>query len=131
MIEMSKIMVVDDDVGVLKTVSMMLEKEGHEVMVSDSGEMCLDVLKDEKPDMILMDIMMPEMDGWEVVKEIKKDEANRDIIIAIMTIRSEPGDKLKSLEVNADWHITKPATRNKVVQTVEWLFKKRDIKESL
>jgi CheY-like chemotaxis protein len=122
---MSKIMVVDDDVGVLKIMTDILEKRGHETLVADSGEMCIDVLKTEKPDLILMDVMMPEMDGWEVVRKVRRDKSNKDIIISMLTVKAEPEDKLKSMEVRADWHIAKPVTKDKLVETVEWLLTKQ------
>jgi CheY-like chemotaxis protein len=119
-------MVVDDEVKILDIVREMLEKEGYEVIVADSGEMCLEILKDEKPDLILMDVMMPDMDGWETVERIKKDEANRDIIISMLTVKAREIDKAKSLdEVGADWHIPKPVTKEKLLETVHWLLTKK------
>ena len=129
---MGKVMVVDDDIGILKMVSAILEKEGYESIVANSGRECLEILENEKPDLIFMDVMMPDMDGWETVREIKKDNANKDIIIAILTVKSEPEDKLKSIgDIKADWHLTKPITRDGIIQTVEWLFKKRKLEKSV
>jgi two-component system alkaline phosphatase synthesis response regulator PhoP len=122
---MSKIMVVDDDLKILGVLREILQRGGYEVMVADSGEKCLEILKNEKPDLILMDVMMPQMDGWEVVKEIKKDRSNKDIIISMLTIRSEDEDRAKSLlEVSADWHIAKPVKRERLLETVHWLLTK-------
>ena len=120
---MSKILLVDDEKTILQTVGIMLEKEGYEVMEADSGKQCLEILENEKPDMILMDVMMPEMDGWEAAREIKKDKANEEIIISMLTIKSKDEDKIKSLDdASADWHISKPVRRDKLVQTVNWLL---------
>ena len=122
---MSKIMIVDDEEKIRHVVRKTLEDKGHKIMEADSGKQCLEILKNEKPDMILMDILMPEMDGWDVVQEIKKDKANKDIIISMLTTKSEDVDKVKSLsEVDADWYITKPVTKDKLVQTVGWLLKR-------
>ena len=129
---MRKIMVVDDDAGVLKIVSSILEKEGYESIVANSGRECLEILENEKPELIFMDVMMPDMDGWETVKKIKNDESNKDIIIAMLTVKSEPGDKLKSIgEVKADWHLIKPVSRDEIIQTAEWLLKKRELEKSV
>ena len=123
---MSKIMVVDDNKIILQTIGPMLEKEGYEVIIADSGDMCLEILKDEKPDLILMDVMMPLMDGWETVEEIRKDEANRDIIISMLTVKARERDKAKSLdEAGADWHIAKPIAKEKLLETVHWLLTKK------
>lgn len=121
---MSKIIVVDDNVETLGIVRKMLQKEGYEVIIADSGEMCLEILKDEKPDLILMDIMMPYVDGWETVKKIKEDEANKDIRISMLTVKSTSDDMIKSLEdVGADWHLTKPIDRTKVLEAIDFLLK--------
>ena len=119
-----KIIVVDDEEKIRYIFRKILESQGHEVMEADSGKQCLEILKNKKPDLILMDVMMPEMDGWEAVKEIKKDRANKDIIISMLTVRSEDGDIMKILDEAHAWYITKPVTKDKLVQTVEWLLKR-------
>jgi CheY-like chemotaxis protein len=122
---MTKIMIVDDEEKIRYIVRKMLEGEGYEVLEAEGGKQCLEILKDEKPDLILMDVMMPEMDGWEAALEVKKDEANKGIIISMLTVKSEDEDKIKSLdEASADWHIAKPIKRDKLIQTVGWLLTK-------
>ena len=117
---MSKILVVDDNLKILQIVRSMLETEGYEVITADSGKMCLEILKDEKPDRILMDVMMPEMDGWETIKKIKEDETNKDIRISMLTVMSDEKDKLKSLTTaSADWHIVKPVSKEKLLENVQ------------
>lgn len=120
---MSKIMIVDDDRRVRFVLANMLEKRGHEIIEANSGKTCLKILKDEKPDLILMDIMMPGMDGWDVVKEIKKDKSNEGIPISMLSVKFEDKDKTKSLaEAGADWHIVKPVSRDKLLKTIDWLL---------
>ena len=122
---MTKIMIVDDEEKIRYIVRKMLEAEGYEVTEADGGKKCLEALKDEKPDLILMDVMMPEMDGWETAKAVKSDDANKDIIISMLTVKSEDEDKIKSLDdASADWHIAKPIKRDKLLQTVSWLLTK-------
>ena len=121
---MSKIMTVDDEEKIRYVVRRILEDKGHEIMEADSGKQCLEILKNEKPDMILMDILMPEMDGWDVVQEIKKDKANKDIIISMLTVKSEDEDRIKSLGEARAWHIAKPVTKDRLLQTVDWLLKR-------
>ncbi len=123
---MSKIMVVEDDRKARFVIGELLEKEGYEVIEADSGKRCLEILKNEKPDLILMDVMMTEMDGWDVVKEIKKDRSNDGIVISMLTVKSQEGDKVKSLsEAEADWHISKPVRKEKLLKTVDWLLSSR------
>jgi two-component system alkaline phosphatase synthesis response regulator PhoP len=121
---MSKIMVVEDDRKARFVIGELLEKEGYEVIEADSGKRCLEILKNEKPDLILMDVMMTEMDGWDVVKEIKKDRSNDGIVISMLTVKSQEGDKVKSLS-EADWHISKPVRKEKLLKTVDWLLSSR------
>ncbi len=120
---MVKIMTVDDEEKIRHIVRKMLESQGHEIMEAESGKQCLEILENEKPDLILMDILMPEMDGWDVVKEIKKDKANKDILISMLTVTSLDEDRVKILvNSGADWHIEKPVTKDKLVRTVNWLL---------
>lgn len=122
---MAKILIVDDEEKIRYIVRRMLEGEGYEVLEAEGGKECLEILKSEKPDLILMDVMMPEMDGWEAALEVKKDESNKGIIISMLTVKSEDEDKIKSLdEASADWHIAKPVKRDKLLQTVGWLLTK-------
>jgi CheY-like chemotaxis protein len=124
-VKMTKIMIVDDEEKIRYIVRKMLEGEGYEVLEAEGGQECLDILGTDKPDLILMDVMMPEMDGWEAALAVKKDEANKDIIISMLTVKSEDEDKIKSLdEASADWHIAKPIKRDKLLQTVSWLLTK-------
>lgn len=121
---MSKILLVDDDVKILGVFKEILERAGYEVIVADSGKMCLEILETEKPDLIFMDAMMPDMDGWETVKEIRKNESNKGIKISMLTVKSEDADRAKSLiAANADWHVAKPISREKLLETVDWLLK--------
>ncbi|MBU2559922.1 response regulator [archaeon] len=121
---MAKIMVVDDNERILEVLSKVLERKGYEVMVANSGEKCLEMLKSEKPDLILMDVMMPEMNGWKVVEKIKADPSNKGIIISMLTVKSMTSDKDKSLiDVGADYHISKPIDNDELLSTISHLLK--------
>ncbi len=122
---MKKIMVVDDDPGILKLVRIILEKEeGYEVVEVESGEECLKRLKKEKPDLILLDVMMRGKDGWEICRKIKADEKHRDIPVAMLTVRASEEDMNKSLECGADTHINKPFDVEDLLDQVERLLGK-------
>lgn len=116
-------MLVDDEEGVLYLISTILKKAGHEVVTASSGEECLEILKTEKPDLILLDVMMPGMDGHDTCKVIKTSEEYRPIPVAMLTVKSEDEDRLRSLEdCTADWHIAKPVEKEKLVELVNWLL---------
>lgn len=116
-------MVVDDEPDIRYLLRKMLEKEGYEVTEARDGRECLEKLKKERPDLILLDIMMPGMFGWEVSKRIKEDEMTKSIPVAMLTVRTSEEDKVKSLEESlADWHISKPMDREKLMETIKWLL---------
>lgn len=118
-----KIMVVDDEPDIRYLLREMLEREGYEVIEAGDGRECLEKLKKERPDLILLDVMLPGMLGWEVSRRIKEEEATRSIPVAMLTVRTAEEDKVKSLEESlADWHISKPMDRKKLIETVKWLL---------
>ena len=124
---MSKILIVDDNDMILKVVSRTLEGEGYEAITAESGKKALEILKREKPDMILMDVMMPEMDGWETIEKIKADTSNKGILVAMLTVKSSERDKDKSMgELGVDWHFSKPISNKELLRTIGMLLKMRE-----
>ncbi len=120
---MKKILVIDDEPDIVFLIKLILEKEGYKVIEANSGSEGLELAKKEKPDLILLDVMMPDMLGWEVSKKIKADKELSKIPVAMLTVKSAAEDKLKSLEeARADWHIAKPIDREKLLSTVAWLL---------
>ena len=116
---MARIMVVDDEEGIRTTIGGILQTEGYHVIFADSGATCLEILETEKPDLILMDIMMPEMNGWETVRKIKEDASNKDIKISMLPIKSMKMDVEKSLvDADADYHMSKPVSKDELLKTV-------------
>src|SRR3990172_10387272 len=103
-----KILLVDDEVDLVETVRFSLEGEGYQVLVSFNGEDALNKARTEKPDLILLDIMLPKLDGYKVCRLLKFDERYRNIPIIMLTARAQEKDKIISLETGADEYITKP-----------------------
>lgn len=123
---MSKIMIVDDNDKILSVMSMTLKEGGYESITAQSGKECLKLLESVKPDMILMDVMMPEMDGWEAIEKIKADESNKDILLAMLTVKSSEIDKDKSMgDLGVDWHFSKPTSNDELLRTIAMLLKMR------
>jgi CheY-like chemotaxis protein len=117
-----KIMVVDDEPDIVYVVRSILEKAGYEVVGANSGEEALDRLMEENPDLVLLDVMMPGIDGWETCRRIK--EKSKHILVAMLTVMAGVADKEKSFRFSgADAHITKPIIEEKVLGTVAWLLK--------
>lgn len=120
---MAKIMVVDDEADMRFMVRKILENEGHEVIEAEAGKVALDKLKEVKPDLILLDVMMPGLDGWEVCKQIRENKETENITVAMLTVKSTDEDKVTSFDDGlADWHISKPFKKKRFVKTVKWLL---------
>jgi CheY-like chemotaxis protein len=120
---MKKILVVDDEPDVTYLVKEMLGREGFEVEEANSGEEALEKINDEKPDLVLLDIMMPEMDGWEVSRKIKTDRATKDTIVSMYSVKFKDEDKVKSFDYGlADWHLKKSMDWKRFVRDVNWIF---------
>lgn len=118
---MAKIMVVDDERDFLAMAGRLLREAGHEVIEAGGGVEALDKLKSVKPDLILLDVMMPDLDGYEVCKIIRSTA--KDVTIAMLTVRSGNIDKLRSFEeCGANWHITKPIDKKDFLEKIRWLL---------
>lgn len=110
-----KIMIVDDEPDTIDFVRVILGSENMEVIGANSGFECLEFLETERPDLILLDIMMPDMNGWETFHKIKEKDPH--VPIAILTIRNQEFDKMLGLHVlKADDYITKPFSRNDLIK---------------
>ncbi|MDP2217445.1 MAG: response regulator [Methanolobus sp.] len=110
-----KIMVVDDEPDTIDLVKIILESENIQVIGASSGFECLELMELEKPDLILLDIMMPDMNGWETFHKIK--ERNPALPVAMLTVKSQEFDKMLGLHVlKADDYITKPFSRKELIK---------------
>ncbi len=103
-----KILVVDDEIDLVKTIQFSLELEGYKVLVSYNGEDALTQARKENPDLILLDIMLPKLDGYKVCRLLKFDEQYKHIPILMMTAKTQEKDKLMGKETGANEYITKP-----------------------
>ena len=101
----SKIMVVDDDANICELLRLYLEKEGFDPVIAPNGVKALELFDSEKPDLILLDVMMPQLDGWQVCREIRKKS---QCPIIMLTAKGEVFDKVLGLELGADDYVVKP-----------------------
>ena len=105
---MSKILIVEDNEMNRDMLSRRLERKGFDVVMAEDGQKGVDLSKSENPDLILMDLSLPIMDGWEATSTIKSEEATKDIPIIVLTAHAMSGDREKALEAGADEYDTKP-----------------------
>ena len=104
----SKILIVDDEKDILELVGLILSEQGMVVFQAQDGLSALEIARKEKPDLILLDIMMPEIDGWEVLKILKIEEQTKAIPVAMLTCKTETRDKVLGIQEGAVDYITKP-----------------------
>lgn len=116
------VMVVDDDPLNLELLEAMLEPEGYNVVLIDSGDKCLQAVPQKKPDIILLDALMPKVDGFQVTKRLKTDEATRKIPVVMVTSLSDLMDRVKALEAGADDFLSKPLMKIEVLARVRSLI---------
>ena len=103
-----KILIIDDDIDTLRLVALVLQKEGYQTITANNGKEGLLKMSEESPDLILLDIMMPEMDGYEVARRLRKNPKTAETPILMFTAKSQLEDKLTGFESGADDYLTKP-----------------------
>jgi CheY-like chemotaxis protein len=121
---MARILLVDDEPELRIITRMMLEKAGYEVVEASNGEEGLRILANFKPDLILLDVMMPGMGGWKVCEKIKADEKLKHIPVVMFTVRTSEEDIEHSRECGAEAHINKPFEKQELLATIERLLRK-------
>jgi len=119
-----KILVVEDEESLLKLESILLTSKGYDVQGATNGQEALDLLAEVQPDLILLDIMLPNMDGFEVCRRIKENPETRHIPVIMLTAKKSREDMAKGHEVGADWYITKPFKSANVVETIQRFLNK-------
>jgi two-component system alkaline phosphatase synthesis response regulator PhoP len=120
----SKILLVDDEVDILEFISYNLEKEGYKVYTAQNGAEAIKVAEKTLPDLIILDVMMPEMDGIAACEEIRRIPALQHTIIAFLTARGEDYSQIAGFEAGADDYITKPIRPKVLVSRVKALLKR-------
>ncbi|HQV62890.1 MAG TPA: response regulator [Anaerolineales bacterium] len=103
-----KILIIDDDVDTLRLVGLMLQRQGYEISAASNGSQGLTKALEERPDLILLDVMMPDMDGYEVTRRLRKNPVTAAIPIMMFTAKTQLDDKVTGFEVGADDYLTKP-----------------------
>jgi CheY-like chemotaxis protein len=118
-----RILVVDDDPTILRLLQVNLEMEGHEVLPAEDGFEALATLRAQRPEVVLLDVMMPGLDGWQVCERIRADEdaAIASVPVVFLSARAQESDLARGAEVGADAYVTKPFDPLALVELVERL----------
>ncbi|MCA1801143.1 MAG: response regulator transcription factor [Rhodothermaceae bacterium] len=118
------ILVVDDEQDLLDLIEYNLKKEGFGVLTSDSGEKGIEIARRQKPDLILLDIMMPGMDGIEVCRLIKSDPATQAIPVVFLTARGDEKSEITGLDLGADDYLFKPISTSKLLSRIKAILRR-------
>jgi DNA-binding response OmpR family regulator len=118
-----KILVIDDEEDVLEVLRLVLSRSGYEVDATSSGMEGLARAQAGQPDLVLLDIMMQRMDGWEVLRALKSDAATHDIPVVILSARVEPKDKIRGLQEGAVDYVTKPFAVREILEKVALILR--------
>ncbi len=121
----ARILVVDDEEDILELVRLSLQKEGYPVITALSGEKALSLARAELPDLMVLDLMMPGIDGLEVTRRIKADPLTKDILIVMLTAKGEEADIITGLELGADDYVTKPFSPGILVARIRSLLRRK------
>ncbi len=116
-----KILIVEDEANIRELLRLYLEREGYTVLEAENGVEGIKKWKSDKPDMLLLDVIMPVMDGWEVCREIR---AESDVPIIMLTAKGETADRVSGLEMGADDYIVKPLEMPEVIARVRAVFRR-------
>ena len=118
------ILIIDDDIDTLKLVGIMLERKGFRILASTTGEKGLQLANKEHPDLVLLDVMIPDINGYEIARSIRTNPATENTPIIMFTARSQVDDKVEGLEAGADAYITKPARPRELFAQVNSVLKR-------
>jgi two-component system alkaline phosphatase synthesis response regulator PhoP len=119
---MKKILIVDDEPNIVMTLEYTFKKSNYEVFIARDGQEALDILKIKFPDIIILDIMMPMVDGFATLEQIKKDSNLQHTKVMFLSAKNKESDIEKGLALGADAYMTKPFSIKKVVEQVEELL---------
>ncbi len=118
---MGKILVVDDDINICELLRLYIEKEGYEVVIANDGGQAITKFKTERPDLVMLDIMLPVFDGWQVCREIRKTSQTP---IIMLTAKGEVFDKVLGLELGADDYVVKPFETKEIVARIKAVLRR-------
>ena len=119
---MKKILIADDEHKIVMTLEYAFRKAGYEIFIARDGTEVLELLKEQIPDLILLDIMMPNLDGYSTLEEIRKEEKYKNIKVIFLSAKTSEKDINKGMELGADAYVTKPYSIKKLTEKVAELI---------
>ena len=121
-----KILAVDDERHIVRLVQVNLERAGYEVVTANDGKEALEKVAGENPDLVVLDVMMPYMDGFEVLQNLRRDPSTRDIPVIMLTAKAQDADVFKGWQSGVDMYLTKPFNPMELLSFVKRIFDSMD-----
>ena len=121
-----KILAVDDEKHIVRLVQVNLERAGYEVVAAYDGKEALEKVRDENPDLVVLDVMMPYMDGFEVLQNLRRNPSTRDIPVIMLTAKAQDADVFKGWQSGVDCYLTKPFNPMELLSFVKRIFDSLD-----
>jgi two-component system, OmpR family, alkaline phosphatase synthesis response regulator PhoP len=121
-----KILAVDDEKHIVRLVQVNLERQGYEVVTANDGKEALEKVNEEQPDLVVLDVMMPYMDGFEVLQNMRRNPATRDIPVIMLTAKAQDADVFKGWQSGVDCYLTKPFNPMELLSFVKRIFDSMD-----
>ena len=126
-----KILAVDDEKHIVRLVQVNLERQGYEVITAYDGKEALQKVEEERPDLVVLDVMMPYMDGFEVLQTLRRNPSTRDIPVIMLTAKAQDADVFRGWQSGVDCYLTKPFNPMELISFVKRIFKSlEDVSDS-
>ena len=120
-----RILIADDEPNILISLEFLMKREGYQVALARDGQEALDAIARDRPDLVLLDVMMPRKTGFDVCQALRADESSRGVIVVMLTAKGRDTDLAKGMALGADAYMTKPFSTKELVQTVRELLQAR------
>ncbi len=114
----SRVLIADDEQNILISLEFLMKREGYEVSIAQDGDEAVEMIRSERPDLVLLDVMMPKKSGFEVCQEIKSDPSLQSVRILMLTAKGRDTEVAKGLALGADSYMTKPFSTKELVERV-------------
>lgn len=121
----ARILVIEDNEDNLELVRFLLEQNGYEVVGAKDGRMGLEIVYEMQPDLVLLDMSLPEIDGWQVVQQVKSNPASKGMLVVALTAHALPGDRKKAIDAGCDGYISKPLDVPNFARMIATYLRKR------
>ena len=129
--QVRRVVCVEDEPEMIDLIKLILSRKGFEVLGANGGEKGLELIRESLPDLVLLDLMMPEMDGWQVYQQLKADETTKDIPVIVVTAKAQNIDKVLGLHIaKVDDYIPKPFSLQELIDRVEDVLSRQDAENS-